>query len=159
MLDIYSNETDSKYYKIFEKNKNVRFNGSIPYSQVQKEILSSDIVVIVEGFKQSEVRITMYSLSTKVADSLASGSNILVYGSIECGAIEYMQSIDSAAVCLRQDDLVECISHLIEDTEYQRRNYDNAEIITQQRHNIMQSSAIFEGVVNKVIEEREENHA
>lgn len=158
-MDIYSNESDSRYYKIFEKNKNVRFHGSIPYSEVQKEILSSDIVVVVEGFKQSEVSITRYSLSTKVADSLASGSNILAYGSIECGAIEYMQSIDSSAVCLNQDDLVECISHLIEDTEYQRRNYDNAEKIAQQHHNLVQSSAIFEGVVNKVIEEQEENHA
>lgn len=151
MLDIYSNENDYKYYKLFEKNKNVRFHGSIPYSEVQKEIISSDIVVVVEGFKNREVRITRYSLSTKVADSLASGSNILVYGSIECGAIEYTQSTESAVVCTKKDDLVSCVTDLIVSTDYQRRNYDNSIRVTQQYHNLEQSSSIFEIVVNNVI--------
>lgn len=159
VLDVYSNENDSTYYKLFEKNKNIRFHGSIPYSEVQKVIITSDIVVIVEGFKDSEVQITRYSLSTKAADSLASGSNILVYGSIQCGVIEYMQSTESAAVCTKKEDLLSCITNLIENTDYQRRNYNNAVHVMQKHHNLEQSSSIFEGIVNGVIEERvkEEN--
>ncbi|HAN21283.1 MAG: hypothetical protein A2Y15_02250 [Clostridiales bacterium GWF2_36_10] len=152
MLDIYSNEIDSKYYKIFGKNKNIRYHGSIPYSVVQEEIVSSDIVVIVEGFRKQDVKTTRYSLSTKVADALASGSNIFVYGSIDCGAIEYMKLIKSAAVCIKKEELVSCISHLIENTDYQRKNYDNAVHVTKQHHNLKQSSSIFESVVNSAIE-------
>jgi len=151
ILDIYSNETDSKYFKIFKKNKNIRFHGSIPYSEVQKEIVTSDIVVLVEGFKKSEVRITRYSLSTKAADLLASGSNILVYGSSECGVIEYMQSTNSAAVCVKKEDLVRCITDLIENVDTQRKYYNNAIHITQQHHNMDKSSMIFESIVNTVI--------
>ncbi|MCF8020014.1 MAG: hypothetical protein K9L62_11490 [Vallitaleaceae bacterium] len=152
ILDIYSNEKDSSYYRLFKKNKNIRFNGSIPYSEVQKEMSSSDIVVIVEGFKDSEVRITRYSLSTKVADSLASGSNILVYGSIKCGAIEYMKMTDSATVCDKKEELVSCITDLIEKTHRQKSNYDNAILVTHQYHNLEQSSSMFESVVNNVVE-------
>lgn len=157
ILDIYSNENDSAYFGVFNNNKNIRFHGSIPYSEVQRRTIQSDIVVVVEGFNKYDVEITRYSLSTKVADSLASGANILVYGSIECGAIEYLKNINSAAVCLKKEDLVECISNLFYDIEYQKRNYAMAELITQQHHNLEQSSAIFEEIVNKLVKENTKN--
>lgn len=152
ILDIYSNENDSGYYSIFDKNKNIRYHGSIPYAEVQLRTVQSDILVVVEGFEKCDVDITRYSLSTKVADSLASGASIFVYGSIECGAIEYMKKINSAAVCLKKENLVECISKLIFDVDYQRENYARAALITQQHHNLTQSSTIFEGIIRRVVE-------
>ena len=79
-LRIYSGQQDPQRIKIFEGNDNVEFCGSIPYAQVVEKTHESDIVVIVEGFKPEDVDATRYSLSTKAADSLASGVQILVYG-------------------------------------------------------------------------------
>ena len=151
MLDIYSNETDPKYFRLFEKNPNVWFHGSISYREVQEKTAESDIVVVVEGFKKKDVGITRYSLSTKMADALASGANVLAYGSSECGVIEYAQSIGCVAVCTNPDDLKACLERLIADRDYQRGNYKKAIEITQAHHNLEQSTRIFENVVKDAI--------
>ena len=153
ILDIYSNETDSNFYKLFESNSNIHFHGSIPYSEVQKVMLESDIIVVVEGFEKRDVNITRYSLSTKVADSLATGSNVLGYGSIECGAIEYLKEIKSGIVCTNFSELVPNITKLLENPELQREFYDSAKKITEKNHNIVNSTRIFEEVVQKVLKE------
>ena len=67
--------------------------------------LESDILLVVEGLTAADINLTRYALSTKVADSLASGCNIVGYGSSECGAVEYMESIGCATVGHNVDDI------------------------------------------------------
>ena len=151
ILDVYTNQDSPRDIDVLKKNPNIRFHGSIPYSDVMVKTAESDIVVIVEGFKHKHIRNTRYSLSTKAADSLASGAQILVYGSPECGVIEYMDSTNSAAVCTSKDQLVDCIRHLINDEAFQRKNYQNAIKVTEQNHTLHSSTQIFTRVVEEAI--------
>lgn len=151
-LRIYSGQQDPNRIRVFAGNPNVEFCGSIPYAQVVEKTAESDIVVIVEGFKKEDVDVTRYSLSTKAADSLASGAQILVYGSPECGVIEYMQSTNAAAVCTQPEELEQCIRNLIHDEECQKQYYNNAIEITKNHHNLESSTSVFQDVVEKAIE-------
>lgn len=152
VLDIYSNESDSKVYKIFENMPNVVFHGSISYLEVQKKTVESDIVVVVEGFKKRDVDITRYSLSTKVADSLAAGVSVFAYGSKECGVIEYAASTGCIAICSEKPKLVNVLRHLILDEKYQNQNYEKAILITEKNHRLDNSTEIFESVVKSSID-------
>lgn len=154
-LDIYSNQETKSAISVFSSNPNVRFHGSIPYAQVLEETNKSDILVIVEGFKTNDVKNTRYSLSTKAADSLASGGQILVYGSPDCGVIEYMDSTDAAMVCTEREKLSGCIRKLIEDKDYQKKNYEKAIVVTENHHNLDSSTKTFENVVRGAIEKYE----
>ena len=151
-LYVYSGQTDEKAISVFQGNPNLEFCGSIPYSQVVEKTRESDVLVIVEGFKPKDVNNTRYSLSTKAADSLASGAQILVYGSGECGVIEYMQSTDSAMVCTDPQKLEQSIRTLLTDRELQRHYYENAIKITNQNHNLDSSTAVFRNVVKEAVE-------
>ena len=150
-IDVYSNEADRKFYSVFESQKNIVFHGSVPYRQVQEEIENSDIVLVVEGFKKRDVDITRFSLSTKVADSLASGRFVLAYGSSECGAIEYMKQIDCGLTCTSFQELNEKLPHIFLDTEYQKEMWLRAVEITEQNHRLSKSTEIFRGVIKKAI--------
>lgn len=150
VLHVYSNEQDPEYPAVFEGNSNVKFHGSVPYSQVLEKMYQSDITVIVEGFRPQDIELSRYSLSTKAADALSSGVAILTYGSQECGIIEYMQSTDAAVVCTEAKELDEKIKQLIFDAQLQEKNYQNAVEITDKHHKLESSCAVFEGVVNKV---------
>ena len=66
---------------------------------------SSDITIIVEGFREEDINLSRYSLSTKAADALASGATILTYGSQECGIVEYMQSTKASFVCTEKEKM------------------------------------------------------
>lgn len=150
-LDIYSNETNELYYQELVDNPSINFHEAIPYKEVMAKMSESDILVVVEGFKKYDVDITRYSLSTKVADSLATGSNILAFGSSETGAMDYLNEISCTALCTNGSDLVECIKNLINNEELQKKNYSIASKITEENHRIEKSLKIFERVVEDSI--------
>lgn len=154
-LNVYSDEMEKRYWGEISKHPNIEFHGGVPYAEVQKKTLESDVLIIVEGFKKCDVDITRYSLSTKVADSLASGVSVLAYGSNQCGAIEYAKSTGCVETCIQKEQLVETIKRMIEDVDLQHRNYDGAIKITEKNHRLSQSTAIFSTVVEKACEEYE----
>lgn len=154
-LEVYSNENDPAYTKVFEGNPNVMFGGSIPYAQVKEKMNKSDVTVIVEGFEPKDIDQSRYSLSTKAADALASGAAILAYGSQECGIIEYMQSTGAAVVCTKKEQLVGAICELLENEPAQRERYGQAVKMTKEHHNLNTSYAVFENVVRRAMEKRE----
>ena len=152
MLEVYSNEKDEQVYSVFKDNQNVKYMGSVPYTQVQKRMAESDITVIVEGFEEKDINLSRYSLSTKAADALASGASILTYGSLESGIIEYMQSTDAAMVCTDKAKLVDSITQLISNQKIQKKYYEQAIVMTRERHNLQASCKTSENVVAKAIQ-------
>lgn len=150
ILNVYSNEKDEHYIGIFDGSRNVKFCGTVPYSEVMKKSAESDILIVVEGFKKKDVDITRYSLSTKVADSLSSGAAVFAYGSAECGAIEYAESTGCITTCTYKDMLEVSLRSLIYDTELQRRNYEKGITVVENNHRLENSTGIFESVVNGV---------
>lgn len=150
-IHVFSNESEEKYYKKLKDHPNIVYGGAIPYSQVMKVMNQSDILLVVEGFNKRDVDITRYSLSTKVADSLAVGGAVLSLGSIECGAIEYMKEIDCGPVCTDFDGLDDCIKKLLYDVNYQKNNYKKASAVSKKNHELVNSNQVFEEIIEKAI--------
>lgn len=152
-VEVYSNEQDAAYTDMLKNNPYIVFGGSIPYEQVQKRMNESDITLIVEGFDAVDVNISRYSLSTKAADALASGSSILTFGSIECGIIEYMKSTGASAVCTDRAELMSTIRNLLWDESLQRKLYDQAIVMTNTNHTLERSCAVSEEVFKRAMKE------
>lgn len=151
-LEVYSNETDPKQYQMLVDEPAVDFMGSVPYKTVLEKTLESDVLVVVEGFDKKDVDITRYSLSTKVADALASGAMVVGYGSPECGAIEYLAETGCCCVANDAADLQRKIESLFGDAELQRHLYDASSEVVRTNHTLENSNAVFRGVVEKAIE-------
>ena len=152
-LTVYSNESDPGYIKRMKAESGVDYRGSVPYSKVKSEIEASDVVVIVEGFAAKDVRTVRYSVSTKVADSVASGCFILTYGSGECGAVEQMKRLDCGAVCNSEKELDEALPVIFGDEEYQKRCYDGSKAAQEKYYRAEDNASRFERIVNKAIDE------
>lgn len=150
-LYVYSNEKDPLFLREIQDNKGIVFGGAIPYLEVVKKMGESDVLVVVEGFSEEDVNITRYSLSTKVADSLAAGGAVFAYGSLECGAIEYAKSTGCITVCTEKNLLEETLKEMIFDTELQRKHYDTARMIVRNNHTLSNSNRVFENIVTKAI--------
>lgn len=149
-LEVYSGESDPAYFQALKDHPNVVYCGKVPYSQVQKRTSECDIVVVVEGFRPENIDFTRYSLSTKAADSLASGAAVLTYGPEDAGVIEYLVSTEATAACTDPKRLEECIKKLFYDTDYQKQNYYKAIEICKRNHTIESSCAVFESIVERV---------
>lgn len=151
-LEVYSNETDSKQYQMLADEPTVDFLGSVPYKTVLEKTLESDVLVVVEGFDKKDVDITRYSLSTKVADALASGAMVVGFGSSECGAIEYLAETGCCCVANNAADLQRKIKELFGDVGLQRHLYDASAEVVRANHTLENSNAVFRGVVESAIE-------
>lgn len=154
-LEIFSNQVEPEAKKLFDSCPAIRFRGSIPYAEVQRQIGENDVFIIVEGFEEADLNAVRYSLSTKAADALASGANILVYGSEEAGVVSYMASTGAAVVCTDKEELTDCIRQLFQDPLQQRQRYDRAIMATEHNHNLDSSTEIFRTVVAEAIKDYE----
>ena len=153
-IEVYSNEKDEEIYKELKEHPNIIYGGSIPYEKVQEKMSKSDITIIVEGTKKKDIELSRYSLSTKAADTLSSGCSILVFGSEECGIIEYMKKTKAAIVCTREDEIEKEVRKLLNNKILQKQLYDQAIEITRLNHNLQSSCKTFEMVVEKSLKKR-----
>ena len=151
-LEVYSNETDPKQFQMLVDEPSVRFMGSVPYKTVLQKTYESDVLVVVEGFEKKGVDVTRYSLSTKVADALASGAMVVGFGSFECGAIEYLSETGCCCVANDPASLQRKIDDLLHDAELQRRLYDASSEVVRMNHTLEKSNAGFRSVVKNAIE-------
>jgi glycosyltransferase involved in cell wall biosynthesis len=155
-LQIYSSEMDEKYIKVLKGKPGIDYKGAVPYKEVMQIIHNSDIVVVAEGFEKKNIIITKYSLSTKAADAIASGAQILAYGDPDCGVIGYLSSVGCAVMCTDKNTelLKEKISNLINDSDLQKRLYDTSEKILNEHHSKERNLTLSEKMFNELTENR-----
>ena len=152
-VDVYSTEQNEEFLKDLKGCPGVRFHGSVPYVEIMKLTSECDISIIVEGFEKKDVDTTRYSLSTKAADAIASGSNIFVYGSKECGVIEYMESTGCSMVCSNKEELVDKLKELIYNKILQKKLYDRAIEVDIEDHDKEKNRSLTESMFVKLIQD------
>ncbi|MBP5288843.1 MAG: glycosyltransferase [Clostridia bacterium] len=152
-LEVYSAEKNEEFIKVLRGKPGIDYKGAVPYREVMQVMHDSDVVVIVEGFKPKDVKITRYSLSTKAADAMATGAQILVYGSLDCGVIEYMASTGCAVVCSDKASLEENVRRLIEDTALQEKLYEQSGKMSVEHHSKERNLTLSESMFDHLIED------
>lgn len=152
-LEVYSAEKNDEFITVLKGKPGIDYKGAVPYKEVMSVMRDSDIVVIVEGFQEKDVQITRYSLSTKAADAMATGGQILVYGSMDCGVIEYMASTGCAVVCDKKENLKDKIEQLINDIELQKHLYDLSGKMSVEHHDKGRNLTLSENMFNTLIED------
>lgn len=156
-VDVYSAEQSEEFLQELIECPGIKYHGATSYREVMRLIAASDISVIVEGFRQRDIDTTRYSLSTKAADAIASGTSILAYGSSECGVIEYMKQTKCAVVCTCRNDLEKELYDLITNPELQKRLYDRAVQVDAEDHDKEKNRSLTEKMFAELVEETRRN--
>lgn len=134
-INVYSAESRPEILKDMTKENGINFHGSISSDEVLKIMGSSMAVIHTESFDEITRKSVAYSVSTKIADSLASGTPILAYGPSEIASIEYLQSNDSAFCITENDDLIKKLEEFISNIELRNRIAKNAITLANKNHN------------------------
>jgi glycosyltransferase involved in cell wall biosynthesis len=99
-LRIYTMPADIEAYgDVLNLSDDVRIVGTLPYSEVPRAQLESDVLVHVEGFiSGGALAKTRLSLSTKIPQYLAAGRPILALGPAHIASMDYLKSSGAAIV-------------------------------------------------------------
>ena len=116
VFSVYSNEKRENLLAKIKSGKGLTFCGGLSYDEVLKVMNDSDVLIHVEDFSSENVEYCRYSLSTKIADSLASNRCLLCYGPSEIASIDYLAESAGALVASDESELCSVLLKICEDT-------------------------------------------
>ena len=133
-IDVYSAEKRPEILSELTKENGINFHGSISSADVLSIMGKSMAVIHTESFDKITRKSVAYSVSTKIADSLASGTPILAYGPSEIASIEYLKENNSAFCITENDDLKEKLKEFISNLEHHKEITKNALALASKNH-------------------------
>lgn len=134
-LKIYSEERNQKILSAFDGIKSVQLCGFVSGEEFERIFLSADILLHVESFDTADIDRVRYSVSTKIADSLASGICLFAYGPEEVASVHYMKEEQCAIVCTEQQKLKETLLTAFCSRECRESAARNALLTAVRNHN------------------------
>lgn len=155
-LDIFCGNITDEIMKAFKEVKCVRFHDFVSGEEFKREFLSSDALLHVEAFDIKTKERVKYSVSTKIADSLASGIPLFAYGPKNVSSIEHLIRNNCAVVATKQSDLKYKLTELFSDEKTVRRILSNAADTAKAYHSIEKVGDALREIVKSVNEDKSE---
>ena len=139
-LDIYTAKIPDEAEVIFNKIKSIKLHGFISGDEFDKVFESSDVLIHIEAFDEKSMERVKNSVSTKIADSLASGIPFFAYGPACIASISYLKRNKCAVVATNKNELEDKLLALFSDLELRKNISDNAIEIAKENHNAKKTS-------------------
>lgn len=114
-VDVYGKAPNAEVQQELESCPYIRLHGFIPYEQLQQILRESRYLVHVESFDDFYKEDLKYAVSTKIADSLASGSCLVVYAPENMAVSQYLADKNAALLICQQADLNTAVAAMLED--------------------------------------------
>ena len=133
-LDVYSGDITDAIKKEFENIVSVRFCGFVSgeeYSRIKSE---ADVFIHVEGFDLNNFDMVKYSVSTKIAETLASGKVLLAYGPAEVASMQHLTDNDYIFAVSDRERLKDAICVLVNDMQVRTNAINQALLIFSKYH-------------------------
>lgn len=149
-LDVYGKIPSEDIKNAFDSCHGIRYMGFISYEDVVEIMQSSDILVHTENFSDFYKEDLKYAFSTKIADSLASGTCFLLYAP-ECMACsEYLRKNKAAYVVGNHQELIHTLVELCSDINAREKYIAQAHLITNYNHSAKHNAIRFQELLRQM---------
>lgn len=147
IIDVYSAENRHKVLKHLTIKNGIAFHGVIGADEVRRVISESIFVLHVESFTKKIIRKVEYSVSTKIADILVSGTCCFAYGSSNIASIKYLMDNDAAIIVNSKKELSNIIVKALRDKKLCSEKIKKARALAEKNHNPYLVSKKIESVI------------
>jgi len=148
-LDVYGKIPDENTKKCILDCQGINYKGFVSYDEVKNIMKKSDLLVHTENFSGFYREDLKFAFSTKIADSLASGTCFFVYAPEELAISEYLLSNGAACVVCDKAQLQEKLKNLLNDFSLCKDYVNIAQQIAEKNHNKDRNVDLF---LKKMIE-------
>lgn len=151
-LDVYGKAPNEQVQAALERCPGICLKGFVPYEQVVEVMQQSDLLVHGESqdpFYREDLK---YGFSTKIADSLASGTCFLLYAAPELACARYLREQQAAWVVSDEQELKETLRRLVDEPEVRTRYLSRAAELAQANHTTAVCTQKFQDILRKAAE-------
>ena len=156
-IDVYSPQPKRKILSKMSKISCLKYCGSLNYSELISKIYDANYLLIMESFSKKDIPFTRYSLSTKVADYLATSIPIIAYGPYESGCIKYLTDNQCSVSCTDKTSLEKVLFNLSNKNVNLYKISEKENIVFETNHTKKRNNEIFYQFVRKLLESKHEN--
>lgn len=153
VIDVYSTETNQDVLRELVAENGIIFHGAIGIDDVIQVIGESIAVIHTESFDEKRRKSVEYSISTKIADSLVSGTCIFAYGPPEIASMSYLANNNAAICCTKEEELKQGLYNLIQNEDLRERTIANAQLLAK-NHLQQNTPLIIRNIMNNVLATR-----
>lgn len=146
-IDVYSSESRPEVLQWLTEENGIRFHGQVGFDTVKKVIGESLAVIHTELFTDEIKNAVRYSVSTKVADSLASGTCLFAFGPTDVASFEYIKENDAGIVAESESVLCERLTTLLSDLQTREEVQRNATQLAARNHSSKKNTQLVHDVL------------
>ena len=146
-IDVYSAEPREEILRELTRENGIEFHGAVGADEVRRIIGESMAVIHTESFDEAMKERVRYSVSTKIADSLASGTCLIACGPEDVASVEYVKKNNAAFVITEKDDLKAEMKRFLEDEQLRQQIVENARRLAGANHGMTNSRMLIERVI------------
>ncbi len=151
-VDVYASIKDAQIREKLERCEAVRLKGYVPYHELQEVLKRAEYLLSVESFRSFYREDLQYAFSTKIADSLASGSCLIVYAPETIAVSRYLRDKDASVLITSQKDLIPLLKTALSSREYREAVCRNARRLALENHSLIKNRDRFQSALNEAIE-------
>ena len=146
-LNVYGKIPNQTVQTAFDACKGISYQGFVSYEQVIDIIHNSDILLHTESFSDFYKEDLKYAFSTKIADSLASGTCFVLYAPENMACTEYLLNNEAAWVITNKEALRPVLKHLCDDAQARMTYVKKAQQLVREKHSPLKNTERFQAIL------------
>lgn len=150
ILKVYTNEQDSDIINTLLAVSTIRLCGFLTGEAFQCAMAESDLLLHTEAFDRDSIDLVKHSVSTKVADSLATGIPLVAYAPAEVSSAKHLQRHNCAFIATSLEELRFVLEQALTDSEMRCCVVENALRTASIYHNKKKNSAFLRPVFTEI---------
>lgn len=149
-LKIFTAEKDSEILSIFNGIKSIELCGFVSGEDFEREFSNSQLLLHVEAFDDASIDRVKHSVSTKIADSLASGIPLLAYGPESISSMKHLIRHNCALTATSKEELKLMLETAFSDVERKRTCAENAIETAKKYHDSRKTGLALKDIFEKI---------
>lgn len=149
-LDVYGKLPNKEVGEAFAACEAIRYRGLVDYATVCRVMGESTLLFHTESFEEFYRRDIRHGFSTKIADSLASGSCFVIFAPPELSCTKYLKANACACVIDCEDELEAKLREVIGNRELRRTLVERAIAVAIHNHDAETNRARMASILNEL---------
>lgn len=149
-IDVYGNAGEAAR-EILDAAPGIEYHGAVPYDEVVSTIYASDIILHVEKNDPVLCRELRYAFSTKIADSVCSGTDFVIYAPDNLACSQYARTTGAAWQASTTEALREVFEKILSNSPERTGVLDKARRAAAENHHLQHNAAVMKAILNEVV--------
>lgn len=140
-LFLYTRSMSETIQNELKKVKSIEYCGYVTGAEFNRILQSADALLHIESFGETFTEKVKNSISTKIADSLASGNPLVAYAPKGIASMNYLISTKAALTITDKDQLIEKLEKFVLESEL-RVKIARSGLIAAKKNHIAKSNSV-----------------